>query len=179
MNDYDECVYSLDPGDADTDDDGLTDGQELYKLGTDGGEPDTDGDVITDTLEVEGFVYPDGRQPGISTRTNPDTNNDGLIDSVECPRWWTLPIPLRPTSATQCDSDQDGIPNLFEFDNDNDGVPDRVDLSPDEWVDLKGKRTGQVTDPTPFDGDNPFTLTVHEPAGQGIGRCWWTCRCGP
>ena len=83
MNNYDECIYSLHPDKADTDGDGLTDGQELYKLGANGNAPDTDGDVITDTLEVEGFTY--GGKLWYLNPTNADSNNDGLIDSVECP----------------------------------------------------------------------------------------------
>ena len=83
VNDYDECVYGLRPDKADTDADGLTDSQELYKLGTNGSDPDTDGDVITDTLEVEGFTY--GGKQWYLDPTNPDTNSDGLVDSVDCP----------------------------------------------------------------------------------------------
>ena len=160
VNDDDECKYSLDFRDSDYDDDGLTDGQELYKLGTDGGKPDTDGDMITDTLEVQGFVYPEGGQRWYLNPKEADTNNDGLIDSVECPALVDI---LHPTAADireQCDSDKDGIPNLFEYDNDNDGVPDRVDLSPDVSMDRNGKRTGEAAAGTAFNSANPFRLKV-------------------
>ena len=84
--------------------------------------------MITDTLEVEGFTYA-GKQWYLDP-TNPDTNNDGLIDSVECPALVDVAHPTEADFRDECDSDQDGIPNLFEDDNDNDGVPDRVDLAP-------------------------------------------------
>ena len=164
VNDYDECMYGLRPDKADTDVDGLTDSQELYKLGTNGSDPDTDGDVITDTLEVEGFTY--GGKQWYLNPSDPDTNLDGLIDSVDCPALVDIAHPTETDFRTQCDSDQDGIPNLFEDDNDNDGVPDRVDLTPDEWADFKGKRSGQVTDLTPFTGDNPFKLSVTNLQGR-------------
>jgi Concanavalin A-like lectin/glucanases superfamily/Bacterial TSP3 repeat/Bacterial Ig-like domain len=160
VNDHEECKYSLDPGDPDKDDDGLNDGQELYKLGTDGGKPDTDGDLITDTLEVRGFVYPEGGEHWYLNPNNADTNNDSLIDSVECPALVDIAEPTADDIRAQCDSDKDGIPNLFESDNDNDGVPDRVDLSPDESMDRNGVRTGQATADTAFDSAHPFTLTV-------------------
>jgi len=38
VNDHEECKYSLDFRNPHSDSDGLTDGQELYKLGTDGGK---------------------------------------------------------------------------------------------------------------------------------------------
>jgi hypothetical protein len=157
-------MYGLRPDKADTDADGLTDSQELYKLGTNGGDPDTDGDVITDTLEVEGFAY--GGKQWYLNPADPDTNLDGLADSVDCPALVDIAHPTETDFRTQCDSDQDGIPNLFEDDNDNDGVPDRVDLTPDAWADFKGKRSGQVTDLTPFTGDNPFKLSVTNLQGR-------------
>jgi uncharacterized repeat protein (TIGR01451 family) len=160
VNDDDECRYSLDFNDPDKDDDGLTDGQELYKLGTAGGDPDTDGDLITDTIEVKGFVYPESGQRWYLDPSNADTNTDGQIDSVECPALVDIPHPAAADIREQCDSDQDGIPNLFESDNDDDGVPDRVDLSPDESMDRNGKRTGQAAADTAFDSANPFTLKV-------------------
>ena len=121
---------------------------------------DTDGDMITDTLEVKGFIYPEGGQRWYLNPSDADTNVDGLIDSVECPALVDVADPRPADIRSQCDSDKDGIPNSFESDNDNDGVPDRVDLSPDEWADAKGKRSGQVTDVTPFNSKKPFTLTV-------------------
>ena len=164
VNDYDECAYSLRPDKADTDGDGLTDSQELYKLATNGSDPDTDGDVITDTVEVQGFTYA-GKQWYLDP-TNPDTNNDGVIDSAECSVLVDVAHPTEADFRNYCDSDQDNIPNIYEDDNDNDGVPDRVDLASDQWADVKGTRSGKVTDLTPFNGDNPFKLSVTNLQGR-------------
>ncbi|MGD8903590.1 MAG: hypothetical protein PVI67_08495, partial [Anaerolineae bacterium] len=156
----DECLYGLNDGKDDTDGDGLTDGQELHKLGTDGSTPDTDGDLITDFVEVEGFYY-SNRQWYLNP-TNPDTNNDGVTDSIECPVLLDNVELDDETIREGCDADGDGVPNPFDTDNDGDGVPDRVDLAPDQWVDAKGAHSGQVTDITAFDGDNPFVLKVYD-----------------
>ncbi|MFN2169047.1 MAG: hypothetical protein ACK2U9_22675, partial [Anaerolineae bacterium] len=163
VNATDECIYGLNDGTDDSDGDGLTDGQEVQKLGTDGTLVDTDGDLITDTIEVEGFWYAE-RQWYLDPR-NPDTNNDGLIDSAECPVLLDVADPDETTIRDQCDTDGDGVPNPFDTDNDGDGVPDRVDLTPDQWVDVKGPRSGQVTDMTPFDGESAFKLTVENLQG--------------
>jgi hypothetical protein len=158
VNNYEECVYSLDSRNDDFDGDELTDGQELNKLGTDPTRVDTDGDMITDTLEVQGFNY-GGRQWYLNPN-NPDTNNDGLSDSVECPVLVDVGNPTEEDFKNGCDSDQDGIPNPFEMDNDNDGAPDRVDLSPDESLDSHNNRSGQATVATAFKGNQPFLLSV-------------------
>ncbi len=39
-------------------------------------------------------------------------------------------------------------------------MPDRVDLSPDQWVDKGGLRTGQASSASSFDGSNPLKLNV-------------------
>jgi hypothetical protein len=152
---YEECVYSLDDTDADFDGDGLTDGQELKKLGTDPTEADSDGDFIPDRVEVEGFSI--RNKQWYLNPINADTNGDGLLDSVDCP---ALVDSTAGPIATVCDTDGDGLPNPFEFDDDNDGVPDAVDLSPGESVDRGGKRIGQATAATAFDADHPFKLSV-------------------
>jgi hypothetical protein len=158
VNNFEECVYGVVPSNADTDADGLTDGQELNKLGTNPTNPDTDGDAITDTLEVQGFAY--GGRRWYLNPNNADSNNDGLIDSVECPVLVDLANPAEADFESGCDTDKDGIPNPFDLDNDNDSVPDRVDLSPDGAVDKDGKRYGQAGSATAFNGDRAFKLSV-------------------
>jgi hypothetical protein len=165
VNDYEECVYDLDPGLPDKDGDGLTDGQELNKLGTDATKPDTDGDMITDTLEVEGFMV--GGKHWYLNPNHPDTNNDGLTDSVECPVLVDVANPTEEDYKNSCDSDQDGVPNPFEVDNDGDGVADRVDMSPYESLDSQNNRHGQATDATAFNSDQPFLLSL-----AGLQQGW-------
>ncbi len=55
---YEECVYFTNPDKEDSDGDGLSDAQELNKLGTNPNAADTDGDLISDLAEVQGFVLP-------------------------------------------------------------------------------------------------------------------------
>jgi parallel beta-helix repeat protein/predicted outer membrane repeat protein len=65
-------AYGSDPLDTDTDDDSLSDGEEVHALGTDPNEPDTDGDEMPDGWEIEHQVdplYDDGRD---------DIDKDGL-----------------------------------------------------------------------------------------------------
>ncbi|MBQ6924554.1 MAG: hypothetical protein IJQ73_07930 [Kiritimatiellae bacterium] len=63
-------IGDLGNGSGDTDDDGLTDWEEVKRHHTDPREADTDGDGLTDGCEVR-----DGTDP-----LNPDTDNDGIPD---------------------------------------------------------------------------------------------------
>ncbi len=122
----------LDPT-ADCDGDGLTNGVEVYKLGTDPTKVDTDGDAISDKLEVEGFAY--GGQQWYLDPLNPDSNGDNLLDGQECPELLNVALDTGELksnfSAGICyNSDDDGTPDVFDFDNDGDNVPDRVDGDP-------------------------------------------------
>ena len=52
LSDEEEATYGTDPFKADTDSDGLTDGDEVIYFNTDPTNPDTDGDRISDGQEV-------------------------------------------------------------------------------------------------------------------------------
>ena len=65
--------WKTDPTDADVDGDGLTDGQELLDFGTEPFVADTDGDGLVDGAELEA-----GTDPLV-----PDTDGDGLQDGAE------------------------------------------------------------------------------------------------
>ncbi|MGC9061082.1 MAG: hypothetical protein ACP5JR_07640, partial [Thermoplasmata archaeon] len=113
--------------DDDTDDDGITDGNEdtnrdgaVEPVETDPCLADTDGDGLTDGLEI-GLINPQGNgtapdwqcdfDPNTTTDPlNPDTDSDGLIDGTE-------------------DADRNGRVDLYEPDpndpdSDNDGLLD-------------------------------------------------------
>ncbi len=77
-NDANECGDPDDP--ADTDDDGLTNGNECV-LGTNPDVEDSDGDGISDGDEIAGFDY-DGKT-WYADPLEIDTNSDGLGDGVE------------------------------------------------------------------------------------------------
>jgi hypothetical protein len=140
-------VWGTDPNNPDTDGDGLTDGAEVNQLGTSPTLVDTDGDGIPDNVEVAGFDY--NNQHWYLNPLDIDTNKDGIPDGMECPALTALP-----TGGSTCpDSDQDGTPDVFDFDNDNDGVPDLVDSSPNSSI-------GSINNY--FDYSHPFSFTVQD-----------------
>jgi len=92
LNNDDEATLGTDPLDADSDDDGLSDGAELATHGTDPLRGDTDGDGLQDgtelgvgaddvSLDTDPGVFVPDEQP--ETVTNPlarDTDGDGVND---------------------------------------------------------------------------------------------------
>ena len=113
----DEVKIGTDPLVADTDGDGLNDGEEFLTYKTDPLNPDTDGDGLTDGIEVK------------STKTNPliaDTDGDGLNDGLEVNTHNTDPLVV--------DTDKDGLKdgeevltyltNPIKADTDGDGLTD-------------------------------------------------------
>ncbi len=88
------------PNNADSDDDGLTDGAEIDQHGSDPNLADTDGDGLTDSEEVNGATPSDP--------TLADTDDDGLTDSEE--------VNGNPaTNPALADSDGDGFRDAFEI----------------------------------------------------------------
>ena len=79
LNSMQEYQSGSDPGNSDTDNDGLTDGAEVNTYATDPSDADTDNDGLTDGAEVN--IY--GTDP---TNPDADTDNDGVPDSLDnCP----------------------------------------------------------------------------------------------
>ncbi|MCB0049066.1 MAG: hypothetical protein KDE24_05905, partial [Caldilinea sp.] len=125
---------------GDIDADGLTNLSECL-LGTLPDVADTDNDGVADAVEVTGFSY--RNQTWYTDPANADSNNDGISDGKE----WYLNGDIAPP-----DTNGDGTPDLWDDDNDNDGVRDTLDLSP-------YASTSRVN---PFDGANPFELTIND-----------------
>jgi outer membrane protein OmpA-like peptidoglycan-associated protein len=113
----DEEKIGTDPRNADTDGDGLTDGEEFLTYKTDPLKVDTDGDGLTDYQEVKTY------------KTNPlvaDTDGDGLSDGDEVLKYKTDPLKV--------DTDGDGLSDGDEVlkyktdplkvDTDGDGLTD-------------------------------------------------------
>jgi Tol biopolymer transport system component len=120
LTNQNEQAIGTDPNNADTDRDGLLDGQEVLRLGTNPLLPDSDGDGLTDGDEVKRGTNP----------LNPDTDGDSLRDGDEV-RIGTNPL--------KQDTDGDGLndgaepgpcPNPLNPDSDADGIIDGRDLSP-------------------------------------------------
>jgi len=143
-----EGVIGTDPSIADTDGDGLNDGDEVNLHLTDPLSEDTDSDGLPDGLEINNFLDPldpadaafdadsDGltnlEELGLGTGiTNPDSDNDGLLDGVEVNTELTNPL--------DSDSDNDGLTDGLEVntigsnplaeDSDGDGLDDEFEFS--------------------------------------------------
>jgi hypothetical protein len=112
----------IDPLSADTDGDGLTDGEEIGTYGTDPLIADTDGDGLTDGDEVNTY----GTDP-----LSADTDADGLTDGEEVSTHGTDPL--------LADTDADGLTDGVEVsthgtdpliaDTDGDGLTDGVEIN--------------------------------------------------
>lgn len=139
-----EAKLGTDPLKADTDGDGISDGDEVKKYHTNPLSPDTDKDRITDYDEI--FVYNtdplnadmdgDGLKEGDEIYTyrtdpkNPDTDGDGISDGDEVIKYATNP--------TKADSDHDGLDDYAEvfkyhtspteYDTDGDGLSDGAEV---------------------------------------------------
>jgi len=111
--DSNPCVPSNTVPACDTDNDGVTDGEEIAN-GTDPNDPDSDDDGIPDGAENS-----DSDGDGINDGVDTDSDNDGIPDGVEA----------GPTPAMPVDSDGDGAPDFTDPDSDNDGIPDAVEGS--------------------------------------------------
>ena len=112
-----ELAQGTDPNNIDTDNDGLTDGDEVLLTLTDPLLLDTDSDVLSDALEINTY----GTDP-----FNSDTDNDGLTDGEEVYVYLTDPL----TSDTDEDLLTDGeeiytySTDPLNVDTDNDSLTD-------------------------------------------------------
>lgn len=119
LDDGDELRRGTDPNDADTDDDGMSDGAEVAAAGSgacpDPLDPDSDGDGVQDGA--------DGTAPGSTGPcTNDDADGDGTLDGQDnCPGT---------TNANQADLDGDGQGDACDDDIDGDGVLNGADNCP-------------------------------------------------
>jgi outer membrane protein OmpA-like peptidoglycan-associated protein len=113
--------YSTNPLNRDTDGDGISDGDELLKYKTDPLNKDTDGDGLSDYEEI------------MTYKTDPlriDTDGDGLSDSDEIRKYKTDPL--------RVDTDKDAIDDGDEIlkyktdplnkDTDGDGLSDSEEI---------------------------------------------------
>lgn len=151
---YTEIQGPTEPFSADTDGDGLLDGEEQTDHSTDPTLSDTDSDGLSDSVEVESKTSP----------INADTDDDGLSDGSEVQTHRTLP--------TESDSDADGLADGDEIaaetdplaaDTDADGLSDGVETqlgsnprlsdTDDDGLSDNAEYSTYGTDPTDEDTD--------------------------
>lgn len=118
VTDNKELWFLTDPFKADTDGDGLSDGDELKKYYADPSEKDTDEDGLSDGDEVRNLLNPNGKG-------DLDTDGDDLSDKQEV---------ANKTDINKMDTDLDGLSDHEEVDTyktdplkpdtDNDGFKD-------------------------------------------------------
>lgn len=137
LSDQDEInTYGTNPYSIDSDNDGLTDGEEVALYNTDPLAADTDGDLLSDLSEI--------RRLGTNAR-RVDTDGDLLTDNEELARTGT--DPLNP------DTDGDGV-----FDGADDcptlpGLPENNGC-PEQWL-QKNDITSETDPRTPLDPLEP------------------------
>ena len=170
-----ERKIGTDPNDKDTDDDGLTDGEEYFaKYGykTDPLNPDTDGDGLKDGEEIKKYktnpldpdTDKDGLKDGEEVHTyktdplNPDTDGDGLKDGQEV--HGRFGASQKPTDPLNPDTDGDEL-------NDGDEVlkfktdPHNPDTDGD-WLKDGAEVHKHSTDPLDRDTDDGGVDDGHE-----------------
>jgi|GEM_PF-3494366 len=151
LTDFTEIRLGLNPLNADIDNDGLLDAEELIK-GKDGYvtspyDPDSDNDGMND-----GFESRYGLNPLSAADATSDLDNDGVSNIEE------YRLGSDPTSA---DSDNDGMPDEYErqygFDpfNPNDALADADEDGVPNLVEYR-----EQTDPTNSDVTGPFVVKV-------------------
>ncbi len=125
-----------DPRRADTDGDGLSDGEEAKATGTDPRNADSDGDGLDDGQEL-------------AARTDPakaDSDGDGMPDG------WEVKYGLNPLeNDAKGDADRDGLTNLREYQNRTD--PTDPDTDGDGLSDLEESGSGSSALNPDSDGD--------------------------
>jgi len=150
LSDGDEVnVYGTDPGDPDSDDDGLSDGDEVNVFPTDPLDPDTDGDGLLD-----GFEVTNGFDPLVGGEETQDPDADGLDNLGE---------QLAGTDPNNADTDADGLLDGFEVTNGFDplvGGEETQDPDADGLDNLAEQAAG--TNPNDADTDDDGLLDGDE-----------------
>jgi hypothetical protein len=129
-------VHGTDPNNADSDGDGLTDGDEVLVYGTHPLNPDTDNDGLTDGDEVNVHA---------TDPLNPDSDGDGLTDGEE--------VNVHGTDPLNPDTDSDGMPDGWEVANGTDPKVYDADHNPDGDCNTNYEEYVAGTDP-----QDPFSF---------------------
>ena len=137
---------------ADSDGDGLSDGREVFVLGTDPLNEDTDDDGLLDGVESNTGIWVSTTDTGTDP-LNEDTDDDGLLDGVESnTRIWM--------STTDTGTDP------LNEDTDDDTIIDGTESNTGIWV----STTDTGTDPNNIDSDGDTLLDdVETNSGTFVG----------
>lgn len=184
LSNADEVAACTDMATADTDGDGLDDGQEVNTHDTDPTAVDSDGDGLGDAAEVtkhgtnptapdtDGDGLSDGREVNV-VRTNPtetDTDGDGLSDGQE--------VSTLETDPRVADTDEDGLTdgeevNIHETDptsrdTDGDGLTDAAEVRRHETNPTKADTDGDGLGDGVELSDYRTNPTVADTDGDGV-----------
>lgn len=137
LSNLQEYLNGTDPSVADSDSDGLSDGNEFYAYRTNPTSADTDGDTLSDSAEINTYG---------TNALSTDTDSDGMSDD------WEVLYSLDPlVDDASSDLDSDSLSNLEEYTLGTD--PTSVDSDNDTLSDADEVNT-YLTDPTSNDSDN-------------------------
>jgi len=105
LTDVEETTLGTDPYRADSDGDGLSDGDEVFLYGTDPVASDSDGDGVEDGTEVE-----EGTDPMDETDMfdRCDVNRDGVLDAIDVQLAAVQTLLYDEDVNAKCDVDGDG-----------------------------------------------------------------------
>lgn len=180
--DKDELLANTDPSKSDSDDDGLTDAEEVQVHHTNPLSADSDGDGLTDAAEVQQYATDpnkadsdgDGLTDGeeingtsgfVTDPLSADTDGDGMKDGAEIANGYD------PTDSADgaADDDEDGLTNAEELkigtdpknpDTDGDGYLDGVDPAPLDPTDPSGSPVTFKSAPAVPNAQNEFEVEV-------------------
>jgi uncharacterized repeat protein (TIGR01451 family) len=146
-----DCDGVLDNGCPDGDNDGLSDALELL-IGSNPNDADTDDDGLLDGQEPSPGVDSDG--DGLINVLDPDSDNDGLLDGTEAGKDCSNPATDLSKHSCVPDADQGATTtNPMLKDTDGGGVNDGA-----EDANLNGKIDPGETDPTAGHGADDSTV---------------------
>ena len=156
-----DCNGVLNNGCTDTDGDGLFDDEEAV-IGTDPNDADTDDDGVPDGQEPSLTEDTDG--DGLVSALDPDSDNDGLYDGTEL--GLDCSNPATNTAAGHCIPDADGgatTTDPLDADTDDGGVTDG-----NEDADHDGAVDAGETNPTAGNGADDVAQANEDTDGDGL-----------
>ena len=154
------CNGTLNDGCSDADLDNLFDEQEAA-AGTDPTDADSDDDGVLDGDELEYALDTDG--DGLINAWDPDSDNDGLLDGTELGLGCDHPHTIAAMGACRPDADPETTTDPLSADSDNSGATDGS-----EDADLDGQVDAGETDPNDQLDDDSVADTDMDGLGNAL-----------